>query len=274
MTPSFLFDFSLEKPSVSFIKTLSEQAPTPVPKHIDGNNRCPYPIPTVTEIDKLINAHSYRIGKSQLINDIFECGAIAISNKVDLRQVETREERYLQIIRKYQKSEQELIATVFSKIFALLSSVVYDNGRFGDYLGELFMRNNQGNSKAGQFFTPFHVSKLCAKMTLTEESVRPLIQQDKIITLNDPCCGSGGMLLASMDTLQNDYGVNYARNCFVDCGDIDIRCVHMTYLQLSLASVPAIIKHQDALCRKLWSVWYTPAYLFQYLRFRKYENLN
>lgn len=82
------------------------------------------------------------------------------------------------------------------------------------------------------------------------------------------------MLLASLDTLQNDYGVNYARNCFIDCGDIDARCVHMSYLQLSLAGVPAIIKHQDALTRKLWSVWYTPAYLFQYLRFRKYENFN
>lgn len=274
MTPSFLFDFSLEKPRISFIETLSEQTLTPVPKRVDGNKFCPYPIPTMDEIDKLINANSYRIGKSQLINDIFECGAIAISNKADLRQTEAREERYLQIIRRYQKSEQELIATAFSKIFALLSSVVYDDGRFGDYLGELFMRNNQGNGKAGQFFTPFNVSKLCAKMILTEQSVRPLIQQDKIITLNDPCCGSGGMILASMDILQNDYGVNYARNCFIDCGDIDIRCVHMAYLQLSLAGVPAIVKHQDALSRKLWSVWYTPAYLFQYLRFRKYENLN
>ena len=148
MTPSFLFDFSLKKPSVSFIETLSEQAQEPAPKRIDENHRCPYPVPTVDEIDKLINAHSYRIGKSQLISDIFACGAIAISNKADLRQAETREERYLQIVRKYQKSEQEVIATVYSKMIALLTSVVYDNGRFGDYLGELFMRNNQVNEKA------------------------------------------------------------------------------------------------------------------------------
>ena len=274
MTPAFLFDFSLKKPSISFIETLSAQAPAPVPNCNDGNNRCPYPVPTVDEIDKLINAHSYRIGKSRFMDDVFECGAIAISNKVDFRQAEAREERYLQIIRPYRKDEQEWIADVFARIFALLSSVVYDDGRFGDYLGELFMQNNQGNGKAGQFFTPFRVSKLCAKMILTEESVRPLIRQDKIITLNDPCCGSGGMILAAIDTLHNDYGVNYARNCFVDCGDIDIRCVHMTYLQLSLAGVPAVIKHLDALSRKLWSVWYTPAYLFQYLRFCKYENLN
>ena len=97
------------------------------------------------------------------------------------------------------------------------------------------------------------------------------MEKSEIITINNPCCGSGELALAAMDTLQNDYGVKYARNCFVDCGDIDIGCVHMNYPQVSLAGAPAVIKHQDALRRQLWSVWYTPASLFQYLRFRKYE---
>ena len=48
----------------------------------------------------------------------------------------------------------------------------------------------------------------------------------------------------------------------------------MTYLQLSLAGVPAIVKHQDAISRELWSVWRTPAYIFQYPRFCRYESLN
>ena len=85
MTPSFLFDFTLEKPSVSVIQTLSEQAAMPVRRSFTQKNLCPYSIPTVDEIDKLIGANSYRVGKSQLISDIFECGALAISNKVDLR---------------------------------------------------------------------------------------------------------------------------------------------------------------------------------------------
>lgn len=85
---------------------------------------------------------------------------------------------------------------------------------------------------------------------------------------------SSGMLIAGLDVLYNDYNVNYTRNCFIDCSDIDARCVHMTYLQLSLAEVPAIIKHQDALSRKLWDVWKILAYILQYYRFYKYENLN
>lgn len=268
----FIFDFTFDNPKVNFLNSVSEQTAQPVLKHSEGKY-CPYPIPTIEEINKLIADCIYRVDKNKIISDIFECGAIAISNAVDIQQAKTREERYLQIIRGYPKPEQELIATVFSKIFALLSSVVYINGRFNDYLGELFMQNNQGNSKTGQFFSPFHLSRVCAKLTLTESSVRPLIEQNKIITINDPCCGSGGMLLASMDVLQNDFGVNYTRNCFVDCGDIDARCVHMTYLQLSFAGVSAIVRHQDTLNRKLWDVWYTPAYLFQYPRFRKFVSV-
>ena len=37
--------------------------------------------------------------------------------------------------------------------------------------------------------------------------------------------------------------------------------------------VPAIVRHQNTLTRECWSVWYTPAYLFQFLRFRKFDNL-
>lgn len=81
------------------------------------------------------------------------------------------------------------------------------------------------------------------------------------------------MSLGALNVLKS-YGINYTRNCFIECSDIDLRCVHMAYLQLSLAGVPAIIKHQNTLTLETWSVWKTPAFIFQYLRFHKYENLN
>lgn len=79
------------------------------------------------------------------------------------------------------------------------------------------------------------------------------------------------MAIEALDVLKNEYKVNYAMNCFIECADIDIRCVHMTYLQLALAGVLAIVKHQNTLTNELWSVWKTPAFIFQYMRFRKYE---
>ena len=267
--------FDIEFPSVR------QELPAPIPmitekqaqKAGEQKNVCPYKIPTVEEIMKRIKSAVYRVDTHQLISNVFECGAIAISNQVDLLQRDEREERYKKIMEKYQPQERELLAEIFGMIFALLSSVVYDNGRFDDYLGELFMRCNQGNSSAGQYFTPYHVSSCMAKLSIGDE-VLEKSERNEILTVNDPCCGGGGLLIAALDVLKNEYNINYARNCFIEAGDIDIRCVHMTYLQLSLAGVPAIIKHQNALTRELWSVWRTPAYVFQYLRFQKYENLN
>ena len=238
-----------------------------------SQNICPYPVPTVKDIIKRIESAIYRIGKYQLITDVLECGAIAIANTVDLTEREAREEQYKKVMEKYSPDEQKIVSEVFTMIYNLLSSVVYDDGIFDDYLGELFMRCEQGNSGTGQFFTPYHVSKLMAKAILGREVVEKA-EKDEVITVNDPCCGGGGMLMAALDVLKNDYHINYTRNCFIDCGDIDRRCVYMTYLQLSLAGVPAIVKHQDAISRELWSVWRTPAYIFQYPRFRRYESLN
>lgn len=266
--PPFKFDFTLKKPNMEYVP---EQEHT-VARAVKGTgNICPYPIPTVKEIIKSIDNLGYSIDTHTFMANMFECGATEISNKFDFTKCEKREERYKQIMNTYKPQEQKAMAEIFSKIFALLSSVVYDNGVFADYLGEIFMRTKQGNSKKGQFFTPYCVSKLCAKMIITDPTEKQT--KDKIITINDPCCGSGGMLIAALDILQNDYNVNYARNCFIDCGDIDARCVHMAYLQLSLAGVPAIIKHQDAFSRQLWDVWKTPAFIFQYHRFHKYESL-
>ncbi len=264
----FVFDFVLDRPDETTVRQLVQEdvsiSKKDVERHTDNN--CPYAVPTVKEIVKLIDDAAVFHDKDRFLSDLFYCGALAISNLADLTQYDEREEQYKQIMKNYSEKERKTMAEIFGKIFGLLSSVVYDDGVFSDYLGEIFMNCNMGNKNTGQFFTPYHVSKMCAKIAIGT----PNKADGKILTLCEPCCGSGGMVLAAMDVLKNDFGINYAMDCFVDCSDIDLRCVHMAYLQLSLAGVPAIVKHQDALSGKIWSVWKTPALVFQYPRFRKF----
>lgn len=235
------------------------------------NEKCTYKVPAIDDIIKKFDRGTYRIDRYKLLSDLFECGAIAISNKFDLPQAEEREKRYLDIMNGYRPAERLLMRDIFGDIFALLSSVTYSDGVFDDYLGKLFMNSGVSNDKAGQFFTSYSVSKLTAEMVVDKETVEKHKKDDSILTVNEPTCGSGGMVLAMLDVLKNKYDFNYARNCFVEAADIDARCVHMCYLQLSLAGVPAIIKQQDTLSRKLYQVWKTPAYIMQYTRFCKYE---
>lgn len=225
--------------------------------------------PTVDETLKLLDKGVYKIGMHELLSDIFECGAIAISNKFDIRNAEQREARYLQIINKHDKDTQLLIAEVFAKIYVLLSNQIHPDVGFADYLGEIYMRSSTSSSRAGQFFTPWSVSKACAGMVIDENIIAEFMKEDKVLTLNEPTCGSGGMVLAAADVLYNKYDLNISRNLFVECGDIDIRCVHMTYLQLGLAGIPAIVYHRDGLTMETWDRWETPAYIMQWHRFKK-----
>lgn len=229
-------------------------------------------VPTINDIIKLLDTDSYKVGRHELLSDIFQCGAIAIANKFDMRQAKKREEIYLNIIKKYDKDTQQLIAEIFTEIYILLSSQI-DMG-FDDYLGKLYMLSETSNSKAGQFFTPYSVSKACAELSINKNIVNEHIEKDKILTINEPSCGAGGMIIAAIDILYNRYRLNYSRNLFVECSDIDQRCVHMTYLQLSLIGVPAIVYQRDTLTMKTWQKWETPAYIMQYLRFQKYGERN
>lgn len=226
-------------------------------------------IPTVAELLRLLEKGLYKTNAHEFLADILECGALSVSNKFDLLQAPEREKRYLQIINKYDKDMRYLMAEIFAKIFALLTQQIDPNVGFNDYLGELYMRSETSNGKAGQFFTPYCVSKMCAETSINEAVIKEYMEQDKILTIQEPACGAGGMVIAAADVLYNKYGFNIAHNLFVECSDIDSRCVHMCYLQLGLAGIPAVIYRRDTLTLQTWEMWKTPAYVMQWPRFQK-----
>ena len=227
----------------------------------------------ITKILKLLEKNLYKIDAHTFLSDVFECGAIAISNRFDFRNYEKREKRYKEIINKYDKQTQNLIVEVFTQIYQLLINQ-NENHIFNDYLGEIYMNSYTQNKKAGQFFTPYHLSKATASLSINENTIKDIISKNEVLTLLEPSCGSGGMIVAAIELLSNKYDFNYASNLFVNATDIDKRCVHMTYLQLSLLGVPAVVKHGDALTLDIWDTWFTPSYLMQYPKFLKYITKN
>lgn len=245
-------------------------SPAQVPDDEYTLTNFPKDIPTVNEILKLLEKGLYKVNAHEFLSDVFECSAIAISNQFDMQHADEREKRYLQIIKKYTPDMQNLLAEVFAKIFVLLSQQVNPAVGFADYLGELYMRSGTSNSKAGQFFTPYCVSKMCAECSIDPHRVEQAIENDEVLTFSEPACGSGGMIIAAADTLYYTYHFNYSRNMLVECSDIDSRCVHMCYLQLSLAGIPAIIFRRNTLTMETWDRWETPAYIMQWTRFKDF----
>lgn len=225
---------------------------------------------TLQEIGKMIDKLNYKTDRYSLLSDLFEMTAIGISNQVDLRKSvwNEREERYINLMKKYELSDRQLLKQISDKLIILLSGMC-DNG-FDDYLGKLYMMSGTSSDRAGQFFTPYSLSAMTAECSIQKADIEKKKANNEIITLNEPAVGSGGMMLAALDVMWNKHGFNYATNCLIDCGDVDTRCVHMCYVQLSLAGVPAVVRHQDALTLKQWDEWHTPALIMQWTRFAEY----
>ena len=225
--------------------------------------------PTIEDIMKVIEKGAYQYGRLELLSDAFHCGSIIVSNRFDAGRAPERQTTYENIMGKYDPNGKVLLQDLISRIISLLSKQIFSNVGFDDYLGRLFMLSNTNSKWAGQFFTPYSVSKLCSTITIGAADVDGCIKADDVLTLNEPTCGSGGMILAAADVLYNQYRFNISRNLLAVCADIDARCVHMAYLQLSLAGIPAIIYHQDTLSMKCWDTWITPACIMQWPRFEK-----
>lgn len=205
-----------------------------------------------------------------VLRDFFELSAISIRNAVDFgRDSETYEMRYKAIAEKYRKEYLEIIASAFAMLGAQILKAANGDIPFADWAGEIYMDSGTSNGKAGQFFTPYSVSRCMAQINFPKEEVLAKLEgdSDRVITIYEPTCGAGGLIVASIDALHTA-GVNYSWNAFVDCGDIDPRCVHMTYTTLSLLGVPAVVRLGDALTMEYREAWFTPAYLMAWPHFR------
>lgn len=205
-------------------------------------------------ITKTIESLSHRHSTWQVFSDFLEMAAISISNSVDHRQAVAREARYMTIVKGYKPDEIAKFPQMLGELCVALEE------KPDDILGRVFHELELHNKYAGQFFTPFVVCQMMGQMTADPEITKAAIADRGFITAMEPACGSGAMIIALADALRAD-GVNYQQQLHVHAIDIDLKCVHMAYLQFALLGIPAVIIHGDALSNEEWGHWYTPQHV-------------
>lgn len=211
--------------------------------------------PHLLAMRKLFESCQHRHDTYTLFGDCMEIMAIALSNAVDLRQREARENRYLEIVRRYDR----LILDVFARVLGELVEAL--EFKRGDILGALFHDLELHNKARGQFFTPYIVSKFMAEATLGEEAaLRCQIEQKGFLTACEPACGSGSMVIALADTMLTR-NINYQAHLHVTAVDIDARAIHMAYCQLALLHIPAHLIVGNSLSGEVREHWFTPAHI-------------
>lgn len=189
------------------------------------------------DIIKYIDGISGKYSRYEVFSDWIKCCSLSISNSMNTIHGpiwETRERDYLNTIRKYNTSEQ----IKFSEMLSMLAETL--ESEMEDVLGGIYMESGMGSKAAGQFFTPYHLSYLCAKLILLEPD------KNGIYRINEPTCGSGGMVIAAAQSLK-DKGIDYRRRMRVIAQDLDWKGVYMCYLQLSLLGIHAIVVQGDTL---------------------------
>lgn len=187
-----------------------------------------------------------------VFSDFCALAATSLRNAVDQNGWQAREDAYLAISAGYDAAEMHRFSELLAEVTVALTN------KPGDVLGELYMSLDLGNDRLGQFFTPFSASTLAAQLTV--EPALEKLKTQPFITMLEPAAGSGGMVVALAEVLRSR-GVNYQQSLHVTAWDLDIIAVHMTYIQLSLLSIPAVIVHGNTLSLERYDVWSTPAHI-------------
>lgn len=186
----------------------------------------------------------------EVFQDFVTVGALSVHNSFRGPRYDELEAQYLRIAEGYDREELEGFARLLGILVALLDAEPRD------ILGQLYMNLELGNSNTGQFFTPPEVSELMARMTFgdgAEHADKPFI------TLCEPACGAGGMVLAFVKVMM-EKGWNPVEKIWVQAQDIDRTAALMCYLQLALWHVPAAVVVGNTLAVETCEVFYTPAH--------------
>lgn len=209
------------------------------------------------ELINEIKALSQSNGLNAVFTTFLEITATSIAAQMDLANAEEREKRYQEIA---SKMTPETLSS-YARMFALLTLATREHADDPcDILGDVYHELKLNNEWNGQFFTPDHICRLMAQ--LIEIDVPE--DKDDPVTINEPACGSGTMVIGAVWAMQRK-GIDYRRKSFFVAQDIDIRCVWMAYIQLSLYGIPAVVIHGNTLTVEEWSHWYTPYAHFPFI---------
>lgn len=189
-----------------------------------------------------------RISSGRVFTDFLAISAYTISNSFDPVHREQRQAAIEAVFRNYRPEERRQLINAFLELMKQIQLNV-DCHRYQDLLGKAFMEI--GPRGKGQDFTPPSVTKLMAR--ITNRGSRALPEKGYFV-VNESACGSGAITLSVADEI-DAAGKNPSQQMVARMEDLDIRCVHMAYIQMSLYGIPAVIINGDTLALSEFSRW-------------------
>ena len=211
--------------------------------------------PRLKSIVKLFETCRYKHDIYTVFSDWCESSAIALSNAMDRVHAEKRETRFQEIARKYGTETMGIFSKIMGEVVLALDD------RPHDVLGATFHELGLHDKAHGQFYTPYPVCQLMARMVAgSPEEMRKVLERRGFMLAQEPAVGSGAMIIALTEAIL-EAGFNYQQLLHVTAVDIDPRAAHMAYIQFSLLHIPATVIVGDSLAMRFSDQWYTMAHI-------------
>lgn len=217
-------------------------------------------MPKKDDFRKMFDQIAVGRNRYEIWQDFITLTACSIASACDPRQ--EREELYKNTIAKYRQKEQERLAETAAMYFELV-----DENPYQDLLGDLYMRLELGNIATGQFFTPYHISLMMARMQA--DNMMSEIETKGFTSVTDCAAGGGAMLIAAAHIL-HDRGINYQQTCMFVAQELLMNTALMCYIQLSMLGCAGFVKIGDTLRNPIEGdlllapkgndIWVTPMY--------------
>jgi len=159
--------------------------------------------------------------------------------------LQQRDDPYLEIVNRYDndrdKGEREI--DYFTQGFGQLQQGMAATD--ADLLGVVYESYGMASDAFGQYFTPHNV---CEATTEMQMGVAGKPDTDDRMTIGDPACGSGRMLVMAAQRQPDAVFVGQ---------DKDATCARMAALNLCLFNVDGYVVHGDSLRVEQRRVWQT-----------------
>lgn len=232
-----------------------------------GKAGVPITMPQFLEaIDQISSEHS----RAENFRYFMEAGycSLAMRTEPDAAHTSTLEARYVAVGSNF-KDPQETMASLSLLLNRLWLTIAQYKG---DFLGEASQHPGMADQQTTRYFMPYAKAAERAALLISPDDLGRRVARAHPITLLDPACGSGGMVIAAAARVES-FVFDPREVLLATLVSEDELSVQMAFLQMWFKGIPAVCIHGDSVKSMAFGRACTPAAFRQWKRIAESDEL-
>ena len=209
--------------------------------------------PNVAQFVKALNGIDRSKRRGEVFSDFCEMAYCSLAKVASpfADQRDTLEKQYMDVVGRYRNKDD---VRKMPELMSISLEAIHLGGT--DFIGAVAGELGVLDARLGQFFTPYHISRLMAEISL--QGVEKTIEENGFVTVSEPAVGAGGMVLAVADVIEG-LGFDPARHLWVEAVELSRATYHMAYLQINARGIAGKIVCGNSLSHETFTSAYTAA---------------